>query len=707
MLRLRLKIFFNLLVYFIDQSKVEINCKKKVFNKIKPWMNDFICFKIRKRDHIFHLIKRHPNNEKLKNYYKKYRNSLHENIKKLKNDYYKNKFEKCNGSSKETWKLLNDLTGQSKKKDQVFKLKINNVMTEDSLAVANEFNTYFLEIVNNLEIDNANSVSNLHSLEYKNIFSEKIQAKTIFIDPVLPADLITVVKTLKNNTAPGIDGISALLIKEILPEIMNVLLFAINLSFTTGVFPEKLKHAIVVPIFKSGLKSECCNYRPISLLSCFSKVYEKIMKNKLLSFLEGTHFFSKKQFGFRTSMNTENALLNFMLGVYDGLNEGKKVSGLFLDIKKAFDTVDHTLLLSKLFNIGIRGVAHEWFNSYLIGRKQCVKINSVFGEMGTIKSGVPQGSVLGATLFIIFINDLCEGKFFGNLTSFADDTALCYSEDNWQIVQQAMNKDLEALKWWFTVNRLVLSAEKTKYINFTLKNSFNFVDNIKYKCTLCLSRHTTCNLKCATVNQTKIIKYLGLQVDEELGWKFHLNKLKDKINMALRYFYFLRELSNSQVLRMLYFALIQSRLEYGIVFWGNTYESYTKPIYLQQKHALRLILYKRKCEPSRPLFIDQKIFSLKYLYVYKVLNLFCIVHGNIPRNVNEYKNKLRNPNQFLVSKPNNTFFTKTFSFIAPKFYAKLPINLKVLINNKQLFLSKVKKWLFQLENIDDLFQILH
>lgn len=272
-------------------------------------------------------------------------------------------------------------------------------------------------------------------------------------------------------------------------------------------------------------------------------------------------------------MNTEHALLNFMTNVNEGVNEGKKVSGLFLDIKKAFDTVDHTILLDKLFNIGIRGVSHEWFKSYLSDRKQCVRINSILSEMGTIKSGVPQGSVLRATLFIIFINDLCEGKFNGKLTSFADDTALCYSERDWQSVQHAMNGDLEALKWWFTVNRLLLSAEKTKYINFSLIKPFNFTDPIKFKCTLCLSRQTICMLNCANVDQTDSIKYLGLHVDAELCWKIHIKKLKDKVNNSIRYFYFLRNLSNTQILRMLYFALIQSRLEYGLVFWGSTYDS--------------------------------------------------------------------------------------------------------------------------------------
>jgi hypothetical protein len=535
--------FFAIFRSSLENSKVKISTKNH-FKKLKPWINDFICMKIRIRNKIYLKLRKHPNNVKLRNYYLKFRNKLQDKIREVKQLYYKNKFKNCDGNSKATWRVINEITGQKSQNINVISLEINKESVSDPCLVSEEFNNYFLKVVDALKIDQPKP-DNFSSLKFKELFKTKFQPNSMFLDPVTPDDICKIINTLKSGTSPGIDGINSLVIKKTSKNIAKILCFIINLSLEKGEFPEKLKEAVVIPIFKSGLKNVCSNYRPISLLSVFSKIFEKVMKIKLISFLEKNNFFSDCQFGFREGMNTEHALQNFMTNVYDGLNKGKGVSGLFLDIKKAFDTVDHGILLQKLYISGIRGVSYNWFKSYLVERKQCVKIGNKYSGMQNIRCGVPQGSVLGAILFLVYINDLCNAAFKGKLTSFADDTALCYVENDWLTIEQNINNDLDALQWWFTENHMLLSPEKTKYINFNLRKEINFGNLIVYKCINCLCGKDKCNMiPCSLIEKVKCIKYLGIMVDSEVNWKTHISNLKLKLNGVLRYFYFLNNIKN-------------------------------------------------------------------------------------------------------------------------------------------------------------------
>lgn len=695
--------FVGVIQDFISKSWRVI--KRKNFKKLKPWVTELVCKKINKRNRLLQKLKREPNNNDLRYSFKKMRNDLQMEIRNLKNKYYAASFNKCLGDSKKTWEVLNEITNQKIKGDNecVAKIVDNGKEIENLKEIANVFNKFFLSVSDKLHAG-VNIPDDFYRLPYNNVFTSNSQNSSMFLYSVSKEEVEKVVKSLKNNKSPGIDNISSFLVKNIFPKIGDVLTYIINLSFSTGIFPEKLKEALVIPIFKSNSKELCNNYRPISLLSCFSKVIEKLMKVRLINYLDRIHFFSSNQYGFRSGMNTEAALNNFMKQVSGGVNDGKRVSGLFLDIKKAFDTVEHEVLLSKMYSSGIRGIVLHWFESYLTNRTQSVKIKNEYSEKGIIRYGVPQGSVLGAILFIIFINDLCSGRFNGKVTSFADDTALSYVADSCEEIQQCMNEDLMYLRWWFVNNKMFLSPEKTSYINFSLRGKVLLNHPIKYKCLDCLCKMSFCDGNCVIINCNDSIKYLGIILDGELKWKKYIIALSKKINPVLRLIFLLKPFAPISVLRSVYFSLIYSRLSYGILCWGGTYFSNLKAIIVKQKRIIRTILNKSMTEPSMPLFKELKILPLRYIYVYKVLRAFYERSGNIFNNEVDYKDKLRTRNNLFIPKPTVTYFKKTIEYLGPKIFNSLPKDIKET-RGKNRFLKQVRNWLFELENVEPLLNV--
>lgn len=284
----------------------------------------------------------------------------------------------------------------------------------DMIVVVDEINKYFTSIQSGLDTDNRSSVNGIPCLAIGNSF---------FIIPASENEILNIIKSLKNKKSSGFDNFNSYLITNIADLISPVLTHIINLSFSSGVFPDILKRSIVVPIYKKGVSCKLDNLRPISLLSIFSKIIETVMKDRITKYLNSLHFLSSKQYGFRKGKSTEDALIIVSEYIFKCLNEDKKTTGLFVDFRKAFDLVNHSVLLQKLESIGVRGLAQGWFKSFLTGRTQQVRIEKILSTPQEVTSGVPQGSVLSATLYLIFINDLLESNFNGTPNAFADDIA--------------------------------------------------------------------------------------------------------------------------------------------------------------------------------------------------------------------------------------------------------------------------------------------
>ena len=302
---------------------------------------------------------------------------------------------------------------------------------------------------------------------------------------------------------------------------------------------------------------------------------------------------------------------------------------------------------------------------------------------------------------MIYCNDLCQGRFNGNLTAFADDTAFSYSNPSKIDLFFEIQDDLNRLRYWFDVNGFVLSS-KTKFM--TLRNEYSFDNPLvyKYKCTSCLEQNTLCNVNCLEIEHVSEMKYLGIHFDSELKWEIHLEKLKKALLLMTRKIYLLRSFCSIDVLKSVYFGLIGSKIQYGIVCWGYTYSNLLKPISIIQKKIIRCILKKPLTEPSFPLFKRLNILPLKHLYVYRVVKLFylrCHNWGSLERSYNLRQHRT---NSFIIFLPKLEFSRHSFDYIGPTLFSKIPDDIKGYASIRK-FRTSLISWLFGSPNIDNLF----
>ncbi len=425
------------------------------------------------------------------------------------------------------------------------------------------------------------------------------------------------------------------------------------------------------------------------------------MKVRLIHYLKGINFQYVYQYGFTKGQSTEDALLNFVNNVYDSMNKDCKTTGVFVDFKKAFDLVNHEVLLGKMENVGIRGVALQWFRSFLIGRVQQVKIKNQLSTPMVVKAGVPQGSVIAANLFIVFINDLLKQSFSGSVCAFADDIAFLYSDRHINNLFLNIQCDLNVLREWCVENKMSVNADKTKYVNFGHKG-FKFQNDVKYHTINCFNTNIC---QCPKLEQVNSFKYLGVMLDERMSWKIHIQNLHSTLRRRIRQFYYLRNFCKTELLRTLYFALIHSRIQYGIVCWGGACKVSIDRIRVTQNMYLRIIMRKRKRDSSFPLFLELNILPVQYLFVFKILRLFYIRSGNTGTIQNQYEVRSNFQRTFRKPKVKKQILKKSFLFIGPHYFNQLPLNLKKC-KSANRFCIEVKRWLFNFENIDFLNQVL-
>ena len=396
-----------------------------------PWITKSMLKSINKKNKLYYKFKT-TRSELLHRKYTNYRNTLTTILRVAKKNYYSAQFQATFNNVKGTWKVIRNVFKSKPTKSSIKHMKIDGDLVDNKNVIVEKFNDYFCNIGPNL----SQAVPNCHKSFYD--FLKEPNQQSLYLSPTNEVELFTVINSLKNGKSPGYDDISNDLIKNVISGIVQPLVHIFNLSMANGIVPMNMKIAKVVPIFKKGDPQLLTNYRPISLLTTFSKILEKLIYVRTVKFLNMSKIFSNFQFGFREKHTTTHAILHFIDNISYALDNHMHTIGIFLDYSKAFDTVDHKILLYKLSHYGVRGIALDWYRSYLSDRRQFVSLNGIVSGLQNVTCGVPQGSLLGPLLFILYINDFQYSSDVLSYILFADDSSIFFTNNNSQTLLETV-----------------------------------------------------------------------------------------------------------------------------------------------------------------------------------------------------------------------------------------------------------------------------
>ena len=548
-------------------ENVKINYRNR-----HDWISNDIKIDIQKRERLYLLSVHQPTDEHIRNY-KLFRNQVLSKQRVAERKYYQKQFEMYpiqGNTSHKAWSILKSLIDRDNKnlKQKQSEFLVNNRLTTDNIIIANAFNDYFVNVGKSLS---ANISSNVDPLSYVDMCIECITDPLVTVDDVMP-----VISQL-NNSAAGHDGLPASIMKKLSNDYAIPLTHCINMSVIQGDFPDTLKIAKVIPIYKGDDEQMVQNYRPISILPFFSKIYEKIIYNHIINFLTVNDILYDKQFGFRKGHATNHAIITLVDKVARALDTGKIVVGVYLDLRKAFDTVPHTILLDKLHRMGIRGNLLCLIKNYLEDRAQFVNYNDHSSRTQPINIGVPQGSILGPLFFICFMNDFSKSSQLLFSILFADDTTVLLEGKEYEGLIMALNNELHKVSTWLDANKVSINSKKTHFMVFHRSRIKTSDINVV--------------MQQNTIDRVNSTKFLGLIIDDKLKWHEHIQNVKHKIARSVGILYKIRHYLNKETLLNMYYTFVFPYLIYGVEIWGSAPLNHIDPLKKFLKKCVRTITF--------------------------------------------------------------------------------------------------------------------
>ena len=479
---------------------------------------------------------------------------------------------------------------------------MNEKEITEKQSILEEFSKYFSNIGENL----ADKFKSDNPETYKLYLRNKVKS-SIFMEPPRVNEVKNLMNSLNLRKSVGHDNISSYYLRIASDILSPVLCYFIDNAFRLGIFPQNCKKAKIIPLYKTGKPNNLTNYRPISILTCFSKLIEKLIHKRWSSLFDKHSILAKTQYGFQAGKSTSHAILDVLTIAYEHINNHEYTGLIPLDFKKAFDTVSHSILLYKLEHYGIRGVANKLLKLYSSDRSQFVSHHNLSSDTVINRFGVPQGSNLGPLLFLIYINDIPHA-LNSNPRLFADDTCLNINAVTPAMLSEKMNLELTTVHKWTTANKITVNPQKSHCLIIPPKKNHR-ISNI--------SIHF--NDSVIKINDT--VKYLGITIDNKLNFEEHINALATKISRSLGVLCKLCHILPKSALRNLYHSMIHPHLLYGITVWGNAFDKHLKRLATLQNKAVKLISGAQWRDHVTPSYLKLQILKLNDLYLYEVAKL--------------------------------------------------------------------------------------